>query len=73
MEDLRNGDVTKLSSSNGQVSESGTQNLQLTGVIANDKSEYSEKSPNCDDTELALIIDGNSLVYILEKDLESEV
>jgi magnesium-transporting ATPase (P-type) len=72
-EDLYNGDVTKLRSSNGQASESGTQNLQLTGVIANDKSEYSEKSPNCDYTELALIIDGNSLVYILEKDLESEV
>jgi magnesium-transporting ATPase (P-type) len=72
-EDLYNGDVTKLRSSNGQASESGTQNLQLTGVIANDKSEYNEKSPNFDYAELALIIDGNSLVYILEKDLESEV
>ncbi|XP_051180788.1 phospholipid-transporting ATPase 1 [Lolium perenne] len=72
-EDLYNGDVTKLRSSNGQASESGTQNLQLTGVIANDKSEYNEKSPNFDYTELALIIDGNSLVYILEKDLESEL
>ncbi|CAM0873059.1 unnamed protein product [Alopecurus aequalis] len=73
LEHLYNGDGTKLSSSNGQVSESGTQNLQLTGAIANDKSEYSEKSPNCDGTDLALIIDGNSLVYILEKDLESEL
>lgn len=72
-EDLYNGDVTKIRSSNGQVSESGTQNLQLAGVIANDKSECSEKSPNCDYSELALIIDGNSLVYILEKDLESEL
>ncbi|KQK21805.1 phospholipid-transporting ATPase 1 isoform X1 [Brachypodium distachyon] len=72
-EDLYNGDVSKLRSSNGQVSESGIQNFQLTGVVATDKSENSENTPNFKDTELALIIDGNSLVYILEKDLESEL
>lgn len=73
VEDLHNGDVSKLRSSNGQASESGIQNFQLTGVIANDKSANIEESPNFDDAELALIIDGNSLVYILEKDLESEL
>ncbi|WVZ56839.1 hypothetical protein U9M48_007313 [Paspalum notatum var. saurae] len=35
--------------------------------------EYGEKVTNFDGTELALIIDGSSLVYILEKDLESEL
>ncbi|KAL6649873.1 hypothetical protein ACP70R_014097 [Stipagrostis hirtigluma subsp. patula] len=74
IQSLYNGDVSKLRSSNGHISESATtQNFQLTGVIAGDKSEYSEKVTNVDDTELALIIDGSSLVYILEKDLESEL
>ncbi|XP_062215675.1 phospholipid-transporting ATPase 1-like isoform X1 [Phragmites australis] len=73
MEDLYNGDVSKSRSSNGYISESAIQNFQLTGVIAGDKLECSEKVTNFDDTELALIIDGSSLVYILEKDLESEL
>ncbi|CAN6289537.1 unnamed protein product [Urochloa humidicola] len=72
-EDLYNGDVSKLRSSNGHMSESAIQNFELTGVIAGDKSEYSGKVTNFDGTELALIIDGSSLVYILEKDLESEL
>ncbi|XP_021314521.1 phospholipid-transporting ATPase 1 isoform X2 [Sorghum bicolor] len=38
-----------------------------------DSQEYNEKETNFDGTELALIIDGSSLVYILEKDLESEL
>ncbi|KAL6902032.1 hypothetical protein ACP4OV_004908 [Aristida adscensionis] len=72
-EDLYNGDVSRLRSSNGHISENATHSFQLTGVIAGDKSEYSERVTNVDDTELALIIDGSSLVYILEKDLESEL
>jgi len=72
-EDLYNDDISKLRSSNGHMSGSATQNFELTGVVAGDKSEYSEKVMNFDSTELALIIDGSSLVYILEKDLESEV
>ncbi|KAF8721118.1 hypothetical protein HU200_023538 [Digitaria exilis] len=71
-EDLYNGDISKLRSSNGHMSESAVQNFELTGVIAGEKSEYCEKV-TFDDTELALIIDGSSLVYILEKDLESEL
>ncbi|KAL5217647.1 hypothetical protein ABZP36_018331 [Zizania latifolia] len=59
--------------SNGHITDSGTQNIELTGVIASDKSEYSERVTNFADAELALIIDGSSLVYILEKDLESEL
>ncbi|XP_062211171.1 phospholipid-transporting ATPase 1-like [Phragmites australis] len=73
IEDLNSGDVSKLRSYNGHISESAIQNFQLTGVIAGDKPEHSEKVTNFDDTELALIIDGSSLVYILEKDLESEL
>ncbi|KAG2552123.1 hypothetical protein PVAP13_9KG432900 [Panicum virgatum] len=72
-QDLYNGDISKLRSSNGHMSGSATQNFELTGVVAGDKSEYSEKVTNFDSTELALIIDGSSLVYILEKDLESEL
>jgi len=72
-EDLYNDDISKLRSSNGHMSGSATQNFELTGVVAGDKSEYSEKVTNFDSTKLALIIDGSSLVYILEKDLESEV
>ncbi|KAL5210995.1 hypothetical protein ABZP36_006618 [Zizania latifolia] len=73
IEDMCNGDVSKLRTSNGHVSDSGMQNVELTGVIASDKSEYSERVGNFADAELALIIDGSSLVYILEKDLESEL
>ena len=72
-EDLYHGDISQLRPSNGHLSESAVQNFELTGVIAGDKSEYNEKVTNFDGTELALIIDGSSLVYILEKDLESEV
>ncbi|CAD6211092.1 unnamed protein product [Miscanthus lutarioriparius] len=72
-EDLYHGDISILRPSNGHLSESAVQNFELTGVIAGDKSEYNEKVTNFDGTELALIIDGSSLVYILEKDLESEL
>ncbi|XP_040378098.1 phospholipid-transporting ATPase 1-like [Oryza brachyantha] len=71
--DVCNGDVSKLTTSNGHISEGGIQNFELTGVIASDKLEYSEKVATFADAELALIIDGSSLVYILEKDLESEL
>ncbi|TKV96252.1 hypothetical protein SEVIR_9G417750v4 [Setaria viridis] len=71
-EGLCNGDISKLRSSNGHMSESAIQNFELTGVAGN-KSEYSEKVTNFDGTKLALIIDGSFLVYVLEKDLESEV
>ncbi|GJN07971.1 hypothetical protein PR202_ga25852 [Eleusine coracana subsp. coracana] len=74
IEDLCNGDVSKPRSSNGHIPESSTiHSFQLTGVVAGDKSEHSEKVTNFDNAELALIIDGSSLVYILEKDLESEL
>ncbi|GJN31369.1 hypothetical protein PR202_gb19759 [Eleusine coracana subsp. coracana] len=73
IEDLCNGDVSKPRSSNGHIPESSTiHSFQLTGVVAGNKSEHSEKVTNFDNAELALIIDGSSLVYILEKDLESE-
>ncbi|AQL06847.1 Phospholipid-transporting ATPase 1 [Zea mays] len=72
-EDMYHGDISKLRPSNGHLSETGAQSLELTGVIGGDKSEYSENVTNFDGTELALIIDGSSLVYILEKPLESEL
>jgi hypothetical protein len=72
-EDLYNGDISKVRSPDGHMSESAMQDFELTGVISGDKSEYSRKVTNFDGTELALIIDGSSLVYILEKELESEV
>ncbi|PSS32758.1 Phospholipid-transporting ATPase [Actinidia chinensis var. chinensis] len=41
--------------------------------LSNVPMGFSEKEEGTMSTELALIIDGNSLVYILEKDLESEL
>jgi phospholipid-transporting ATPase len=73
IEDLYIGDVSKPTSSNGHIHENDIQNIQLSGVVGAVKSEQNEKVTNFDDAELALIIDGSSLVYILEKELESEV
>lgn len=54
------------------INETGKQDLRCSGVT--DELRFSgEKYAVSDDIPLALIIDGNSLVYILEKDLETEV
>jgi phospholipid-transporting ATPase len=73
IEDLYNGDVSKPRSSTGHIPGNAIQNFQLSEVVASDKSENSENVTNVDNAKLALIIDGSSLVYILEKELESEV
>ncbi|XP_072995802.1 phospholipid-transporting ATPase 1-like isoform X1 [Typha latifolia] len=55
------------------IPDNGPQNLNYAGA-ATDISEFcGEKGLGLIDNSLALIIDGNSLVYILEKDLESEL
>ena len=62
--------------SNVLIPGSGSRTLKFAGDSrdSSDLSEFhGEKMSGLDDTPLALIIDGNSLVYILEKDLETEV
>ncbi|RWW53115.1 hypothetical protein BHE74_00040417 [Ensete ventricosum] len=55
------------------IPETGKQNLRYTGGVDHDSNHCGDKVAGSDDISLALIIDGNSLVYILEKDLEPEV
>ncbi|XP_010938029.2 phospholipid-transporting ATPase 1 isoform X1 [Elaeis guineensis] len=62
--------------SNVLIPGSGSRTLKFAGDSrdSSDLSEFhGEKMSGLDDTPLALIIDGNSLVYILEKDLETEL
>lgn len=55
------------------IPETGKQNLRYTGGGDHESNHCGDKLAGSDDISLALIIDGNSLVYILEKDLEPEV
>ncbi|XP_020102523.1 phospholipid-transporting ATPase 1-like isoform X1 [Ananas comosus] len=50
-----------------------TPKLSSNGSIHENGLRYSGAAADTVDTQLALIIDGTSLVYILEKDLESEL
>ncbi|XP_072997233.1 phospholipid-transporting ATPase 1-like [Typha latifolia] len=65
-------DAPKLTTSDVLVPENGSDAPTFSGA-ANDMSEFCREEVSVSDTPLALIIDGNSLVYILEKDLESEL
>ncbi|CAD5167952.1 unnamed protein product [Musa acuminata subsp. malaccensis] len=55
------------------IPETGKQNLRYTGGGDHESNHCGDKLAGSDDISLALIIDGNSLVYILEKDLEPEL
>ncbi|WOL06845.1 phospholipid-transporting ATPase 1 [Canna indica] len=53
--------------------EIGKQNLRNVGAVEHESNDCRDKILSYDGIPLALIIDGNSLVYILEKDLEQEL
>ncbi|XP_047333855.1 phospholipid-transporting ATPase 1-like isoform X2 [Impatiens glandulifera] len=57
-----------------QIIINGTSEVECRNLLLEAMVKYDDKSPDAGSaTPLALIIDGNSLVYILEKDLESEL
>ncbi|XP_042388446.1 phospholipid-transporting ATPase 1-like isoform X1 [Zingiber officinale] len=55
------------------ITETGKQDPRYSGFTDNELRLSCEKYAVSDDIPLALIIDGNSLVYILEKDLETQL